>query len=359
MAITVTKNFDFFNELGTEHVLFSDNDNIAEFISTQEGVQQDFKFKITITVTSQTGTVTNTVPSMTYTTYRQYGYINLYTIINNSRLYSGLEILTNTPSDNQFLIKRSLLSVVVVETWINSLGVRVEGNSATLNGGKTVYLHKGKSSKPCIFAPEKPITIKYNEFNEDFYFQIRPKNMLNYHIAVYNNLTEQTFLDVASADGSDFYFRLLPKVRFSQFDNIKVYECNNGEKLNLLYEFVKDKCIENNFIQWRNDVGFLDFFNFCHSHEIGSSSTGQDYYTDFKRTAIVSTQKTVTLTTDYIDEYTYSYLLNILKSPEVYWNNVPVVPKRTGVKYLQKRFEQLMSLTIEFEIAQKERSLLL
>jgi hypothetical protein len=348
MAITINKPLEYLPNTGTGNVILSDNPNVIEFTSNEETNKLDFKFKIDITVTPQGAG--NTATALNYTTYRQYGYLSLYSIINSKKLYSKLgfnEIVAGI--GNVLKIERSLLTIKITETWIQS-GARYVNTSSSLTISG-VRIHNGIGAG-VYFAPKNVIKFKYNNaISTNFKAWFFPRFLndsdvfLNYNGTIYTT----SAIDYAKEfNGLTVNIDTLGGFPFTIKNDL-------GENC---YEVGVDLCVENNFINWLNDVGYYEIFNFEHSHEKMATSTGQDYYTNHKKTAIVSTQNTITLSTSYINEDTYAQVLNILESPDVYWNGIPVTPIRKGVKYERTRFEKLISLTLEFEISKKEKSIL-
>jgi hypothetical protein len=348
MAITINKPLEYLPNTGTGNVILSDNPNVIEFTSNEETNKLDFKFKIDITVTPQGAG--NTATALNYTTYRQYGYLSLYSIINSKKLYSKLgfnEIVAGI--GNVLKIERSLLTIKITETWIQS-GARYVNTSSSLTISG-VRIHNGIASHR-NFAPKEKISFRYNNTISTrlsgWYF---PQKLNDSDVFLeYNGTIYSTFaVDYAKEfNGLTIDIDTLVGFPFQVKDEL-------GQ---VRYDIGVSDCVENNFISWLNDAGYFEVFNFEHSHEKMATSTGQDYYTNHKKTAIVSTQNTITLSTSYINEDTYAQVLNILESPDVYWNGIPVTPIRKGVKYERTRFEKLISLTLEFEISKKEKSIL-
>ena len=113
MAITINTPLVSIPNVVGGVVIMSDNDNVLEFTSSEETNKTDFKFKIDITVTPQgTG---NTATPLNYTTYRQYGYLSLYSIINSKKLYSKTDFMASATGINALTIDRSVLSVKITE----------------------------------------------------------------------------------------------------------------------------------------------------------------------------------------------------------------------------------------------------
>ena len=360
MAITINKDLTGLVGAGSQVVIMSDDYNVAEFSSDQENIKDDFKFRIEISITPKGSG--NTASPLSYITYRQYGYINLYSIINSSLLYSGLDLSDITNSDT-IDIKRSKLTVRIIESWRNIAGGRSFdfGTAKYLGAGKTIYVHKG-ISKTGLFSHDFPVVFNVNVTDSTislFKFNTFAPNPLE-KVNIYITYNGSTYGPIPSntpfTTGSDFNgYKFLYDSYFLINSIVEVKDDNHK----LLYQITYTGCNENNFINWRNDNGYLDVFNFGHSHEKGGKPTGQDYYTDHKKTAIVSTENTITVSTGYINDKTYNWLQNILKSPEVYWNGQPVTPIRKGFTEKQGRFETLINLTLELQISTRERSILL
>lgn len=348
MAITINKNLVSIPNVTGGTVIMSDNENVLEFSSSEETNRLDFKFKIDITVAPQgTG---NTATALNYTTYRQYGYLGLYSIINSKKLYSKTDFSSAISGINPVTIDRSQLTLKITETWLETNGSRTINTSGAVT--ITAYIHNG-IGEGVSFAPMKTIEFGINN-------------------TISTNLKSWFFPRLLNDNDLFFVQNGISVAANSVLDNVKKFPgiTINQTTLGLdpftvqndvgrkIYKVGVSNCVENNFINWLNDSGYFEVFNFEHSHEEGSTSSGQDYYTSHKKTAIVSTQNTVTLSTRYLKDDIYNHVLNILQSPEVYWNGVPVTPIRKGVTTQQKRFEKLISLTLEFEISKKEKSVL-
>lgn len=359
MAITITEQPQGFSGFG----LFTDdrNENVFRFDSSVIYLVNDFKWRVLITLRTPDQTTSAIVDRVIFDSYLQYGYLNLYPILSQLNVIPNLDREYNAGTAS---IKKSWIVVKIQETQQDANSTRVvlsEWRSGDTTATR-LYVHKGTRINGITAFPNFNVNIKINpNIKAIGYFQpfilgiadserVSRKRYATAIPDVSNTAYNSTESNIVG------YLDLINSTEFQTYSKI-TYERMLLD--NVLFAMEADSCVQNNIISWRNPSGFMMLYNFAHSSIKEGNIQKQRYATNISKTAITEDTKYIDLSSLYINEQVHEWLTEILKSPEVYYNGVEVIPKTSSYRLVSSKFENLINVTFRFEFAKKENSILL
>ena len=360
MAITITEQPQAYPGFG----LFTDdrNENVFRFESDFINTLHDFKWRVIITLRTPDQATSAIVDRVIFDSYLQYGYLNLYPILSQLNVIPPLDRESNTGST---LIKKSWIVVKIQETAPAPNSTRVVVTE-WISGDTTatrLYVHKGTRANGLTAFPNFNVNIKINPnitavgYLQPFILNIGGSERIRrtmYIGAVPNNMGNSPY---NSNQGNIVGY--LDLINSTYFQNWSKYTYERTALDNVLFTMEADSCVQNNIISWRNPSGFMMMYNFAHSSIKEGNIQKQRYATNISKTAITEDTKYIDLSSLYINEQVHEWLTEILKSPEVYYNGVEVIPTTSSYRLVSSKFENLINVTFRFEFAKKENSILL
>lgn len=337
---------------GWSDVLATDNlQNIYEFTSDLEFTQNDFKFNVKIKIGG----------AIIYDRLLQNGFINVYPILKTANVRDLLQVNNGDIAtiDNQDL-QTVKYEIEITETWVDSSGDRVNG--ATWSKVNAIH----KSLYPNGRYDKDISRLFYNVYFKNpvgkggvIVTQTGTTKNISQIEAVIETNNSEYKTSTAQSDTANYIPLVATSKEFeSDGDYLKAYIQDGANKISKTKEYYFDNCVENHIVTWRNKMGMLESFNFAHSGIKSGKITEQRYYTNISKRAYTDTTKFIDVSTLYITEEVYSYLLEILQSTEVYYNMLPVIPSDLSYSKQHERFEELINLTIRLEFAEQENGIL-
>lgn len=359
MAITITEQPQAYPGFG----LFTDdrNENVFRFDSSVIYLVNDFKWRVIITLRTPDQTTSAIVDRVIFDSYLQYGYLNLYPILSQLNVNP---LLDNNPNPT-YTIKKSWIVVQIQETQQDANSTRVvlsEWSSGDTTSTR-LYVHKGTRVNGLTAFPDFNVNIKINPnipavgYFQTYILGVGGTERLRMTLYGHNAPPYVTYSEYNSNEGNIVgYLDLINSISF-QYSSKFTYERETLD--NVLFTIEADSCVQNNIISWRNPSGFMMLYNFAHSSIKEGNIQKQRYATNISKTAITEDTKYIDLSSLYINEQVHEWLTEILKSPEVYYNGVEVIPTTSSYRLVSSKFENLINVTFRFEIAKKENSILL
>ena len=133
-------------------------------------------------------------------------------------------------------------------------------------------------------------------------------------------------------------------------------------------------CDEANNLQWINEYGCFDQFNFGYKHEVKAKTSSKGIVKSFggwsgatyvlsldsgDRNYQVITDKSGTITSGYISELVQNWLCECVESPRHWLNDFPI--KMTTATYTEQQdeYEELINFEIGYDFTNSKKSILL